>query len=107
MKAPLGGILGIRQFPLKVKSDTPVKLTVVVTLAPRGKSKPTVKLSFAPTSLAAGRTVTIRPRLSVAGVRTLARALNGKRKLTAAIDVTAEAQSSAPAVVTRKVSVSG
>jgi DNA-binding beta-propeller fold protein YncE len=101
------GILGIRQFPLKVKSDTPVKLTVVVTLAPRGKSKPVVELAQKPLSLAAGKTITIRPRLSVAGKRSLSRALKGKRRLTAAIDVTAEAQSSAPAVVTKKVSVTG
>ncbi len=99
------GILGIRQFPLKVKSDTPVRLTVVVTLMPRGKSKPAVKLAFSPTSLPAGRTVTVRPRLSVAGVRSLARALKGKRGLTAAVDVTAEATSSAPAVVVKRLSI--
>ena len=101
------GILGIRQFPLKVKSDTPVKLTVVVTLTPRGKSKPAVKLSLKPTSIAAGRTVTLRPRLSAAGVRSLAKALKGKRGLTASIDITGEAQSSAPAVITKKVSITG
>jgi len=101
------GILGIRQFPLKVKSDTPVKLTVVVTLAPRGKSKPVVKLSFPSISLAAGKTVTVRPRLSVAGGRSLKKALKGKRGLTASLSVTGEAESSAPAVVTKKLSVTG
>ena len=84
-----------------------MKLTVVVTLSPRGKSKPAVKLSFPPTSLAAGRTVTLRPRLSVAGVRSLAKALKGKRALTAVVDVTAEATSSAPAVVVKRLSVTG
>ena len=84
-----------------------MRLTVVVTLTPRGKSKPAVKLAFSPTSLPAGRTVTIRPRLSVAGVRSLAKALKGKRGLTAAVDVTAEATSSAPAVVVKRLSITG
>jgi hypothetical protein len=79
----------------------------VVTLTPRGKSKPAVKLALAPQTLPAGNTVTVRPRLSVAGVRSLARALKGKRALTARIQVTATTTDTPPTVVTRTVNVTG
>ena len=102
------GVLAIRQFPLRVRSDTPVKLSVVVTLRPRsGKSRPVVRLAFAPVSLPAGLTVTVRPRLSVAGVRRLARALKGRRGLVADVIATAEPSAGAPRVVTRRVLVTG
>lgn len=101
------GILGIRQFPMRVLCDMRCKITAVVTLTPRGKSKPAVKLAFTPQTLPAGNTVTIRPRLGVAGVRSLAKALKGKRALTATIQVTATTTDTAPTVVTRRVSVTG
>lgn len=101
------GILGIRQFPLRVRCDVRCKVTAVVTLSPRGKSKPAVKLSFTPQTLPAGSTATVRPRLSVAQVRTLARALKGKRALTANVQVTATTTDTPPRVVTRRVNVTG
>ncbi|MBE2315195.1 SMP-30/gluconolactonase/LRE family protein [Solirubrobacter sp. CPCC 204708] len=101
------GILGIRQFPLRVRCDVRCRLTAVVTLTPRGKKSPAVKLAFTPQTLPAGNTVTIRPRLSVAGVRSLARALKGKRALTATVQVTASTEDSSPTTVTRRVSISG
>jgi len=104
----LTGLLAIRQFPLKVRSDTPVRLSVEVSLRPRaGKSRPSVRLAFPPISLEAGKTVTVRPRLSVAGVRQLARALKGRRGLVADVVVTASTEDSAPTVVTRKLNVNG
>lgn len=101
------GILGVRQLPLRVRCDVRCRLTAVVTLTPRGKRTPAVKLSLAPQTLPAGNTVTVRPRLSVAGVRTLARALKGKRALTANVQVTATTTDTPPAVVTKKISVTG
>jgi streptogramin lyase len=102
------GVLAIRQFPLKVRSDTPVRLSVVVSLKPRsGTSRPSVRLSFSPVSLGAGRTVTLRPRLSVAGVRRLAKALRGRRGLVADVAVTATPDSGAPTIVTKRLSVTG
>jgi streptogramin lyase len=100
------GILGIRQFPLRINCDSPCRLSVVVKLAPRsGKKRPGVRLSFTPQSLPAGRSVTVRPRLSTAGVRTLARALKGRRALVADVTVTATTPHSAPTVVTKRVNV--
>lgn len=101
------GIFAIRQFPLRVRCDVRCRATVVVTLTPRGKKKPAVKLAFTPQTLPAGNTVTLRPRLSVAGLRTLARALKGKRTLTAVIQVTGSTEDSSPTTVTRRVSVTG
>jgi DNA-binding beta-propeller fold protein YncE len=102
------GLLAIRQFPLKVRADTPVRLAIEATLRPRsGKSRPTVRLSFSPISLPAGKTVTVRPRLSVAGVRRLAKALKGKRGLVAEYAVTASTEDSAPTLITRRLNVNG
>ena len=103
----LTGLLAVRQFPLRVRCDVRCRVAVVVKLTPRGKKKPTVTLAFSPQSLPAGNTVTVRPRLSVAGVRSLARALKGKRALTADVQVTASTTDSAPTVVTRRVNVTG
>ena len=65
----------IRQLPLRVSSDLPAKISIQVTLKPRsGKRRPSVRMSFSPQNLPAGKTVTYRPRLSTAGVRTLRRA---------------------------------
>ena len=64
-------------------------------------------LRFSPQSLPAGKTVTVRPRLSVAGVRSLPRALKGKRGLTADVQVTASTADSSPTTVTRRVNVTG
>jgi DNA-binding beta-propeller fold protein YncE len=97
-------ILGIRQFPLKVNSDTPVKLAVTVTLKPRSGSKRAVKLTLSQ-SLAAGKTVTVRPRLSAAGAAALKRALGRKRGLTADVSVTATPADGPAAVFTKRVSV--
>ncbi len=102
------GILAIRQFPLRVNCDTPCKLAVVVKLSPKsGKKKPAVALSFTPQSLPAGKTVTVRPRLSVSGLHALAKALKGKRALVADVTVTATTPDSAPTVVTKRVNVTG
>ncbi len=97
-------ILGIRQFPLKVNSDTPVKLTVMVTLKPRSGSKRSVKLTLSQ-SLAAGKTVTVRPRLSASGAAALKRALGRKRGLTADVSVTATPSDGPAAVFTQRVNV--
>jgi hypothetical protein len=51
--------------------------------------------------------VTVRPRLSVAGLRSLARALKGKRGLTADVQVTASTEDSSPTTVTRRVNITG
>ncbi|MDA0180678.1 NHL repeat-containing protein [Solirubrobacter phytolaccae] len=101
------GILGVRQFPLRVRCDVRCRITAVVTLTPRGKKKPAVKLAFTPQTLPAGNTVTVRPRLSQAGVRSLARALKGKRALTADVQVTATTTDTSPRVVTRRINVTG
>jgi hypothetical protein len=92
---------------MRVRCDVRCRITAVVTLAPRGKAKPAVKLAFTPQTLPAGNTVTVRPRLSVAGVRSLARALKGKRALTANVQLTATTTDTPPAVVTRKLDVTG
>ena len=74
------GILAIRQLPLRISSDLPAKIAIRVTLTPRsGKRRPDVRMTFSPQNLPAGRTVTYRPRLSAAGVRTLRRALGSRR----------------------------
>jgi len=101
------GIFAARQFPLRVRCDVRCRLTAVVTLTPRGKKTPAVKLAFTPQTLPAGNTVTVRPRLSVAGLRSLARALKGKRGLTADVQVTASTEDSSPTTVTRRVNVTG
>ncbi len=102
------GILAIRQFPLRVSSDLPAKIAVTVTLKPRaGKRRPAVKLAFAAQQVAAGRTVTLRPRLSAAGVRTLRRALGSRRGLVAEVRVVATNADSSPGVVTQRLNVSG
>jgi hypothetical protein len=49
--------------------------------------------------------VTIRPRLAVAGVRTLARALRGRRGLVAEVRVKATTRHSPPTTVTQRVEV--
>jgi DNA-binding beta-propeller fold protein YncE len=90
-------ILGIRQFPLRVNVDTPAKLAVTITLKPRSGSKRSVKLTLSQ-SLAAGKTVTVRPRLSAAGAAALRRVLRKKRGLTADVRVTAT-PSDGPAAV--------
>jgi sugar lactone lactonase YvrE len=99
-------ILGIRQFPLRVNSDTPVRLSVTVTLKPRSGSKRSVKLTLSQ-SLAAGKTVTVRPRLSASGARTLKRALGRKRGLTADVRVTATPSDGPVATFTKRVNVTG
>jgi DNA-binding beta-propeller fold protein YncE len=99
------GILGIRQFPVRVRCDLPCRASVAVTLRPRsGRSRPGVTIRAA-SSLPAGRTVTIRPRLAVAGVRTLARALRGRRGLVAEVRVKATTRHSPPTTVTQRVEV--
>jgi tripartite motif-containing protein 71 len=101
-------ILSIRQFPLKIRSDLPCRIAVEVKLSPRsGKRPKPVTLSFPAQSLPAGRTVTVRPRLSVAGVRALAKQLKGKRGLYADVKVTASTDASAPAVIENRVKVTG
>ena len=102
------GIFAIRQFPLKINCDSPCKVSIVVKLTPKaGKKKPSVALSFSPQSLPAGKTITVRPRLSVAALHKLTKAMKGKRALVADVQVTAEAAHSAPAVVTRRLNVTG
>jgi sugar lactone lactonase YvrE len=101
------GIFAVRQFPLRVNCDLPCKAAVTVTLKPRsGKKRPSVSLR-ATQSLPAGKTVTVRPRLSAAGVRTLTRAMKSRRALVADVRVTATTSDSAPTVVTRRVNVTG
>jgi len=99
-------ILGIRQFPLRINSDTPVKLGVTVTLKPRSGSKRSVKLTLSQ-SLAAGKTVTVRPRLSATGAAALKRALHKKRGLTADLRVTATPSDGPVAVFTKRLNVTG
>ena len=80
----------------------------MVKLKPRsGSRRPSVALSFTPQALPAGKTVTVRPRLSAAGVRTLRRALGSRRGLVADVRVTATTTDSAPTVVTRWLNVTG
>lgn len=99
------GILGIRQFPVRVRCDLPCRAAVAVTLKPRsGRSRASVTFR-ASRSLPAGKTLTIRPRLSVAGVRRLARALRGRQGLVAQVRVTATTRHSPPTTVTRRVGV--
>jgi hypothetical protein len=97
-------ILGIRQFPLRVKADTPVKLAVTVTLKPRSGSKRSVKLTLSQ-PLSAGKTETVRPRLCAFGAAALKRALGKKRGLTAAVRVTATPSDGPAAVFTKRVNV--
>ena len=76
-------------------------------LTPRaGKKKPSVTLRLTQ-SLPAGKTVTVRPRLSSAGVRTLKRAMGSRRGLVAAVRVVATTTDSAPTAVTQRVNVTG
>ena len=90
-----------------MRCDLPCRVSVSVTLAPRsGRSRPSVTLR-ASASLPAGKTVTVRPRLSVAGVRRLARALRGRRGLVADVRVTATTSDSPPASVARRLNVTG
>ncbi len=99
------GILGIRQFPVRVRCDLPCRASVAVTLRPRsGRSRPSVTLRAA-SSLPAGKTKTIRPRLSSGGARVLARTLRGRRGLVAEVRVTATTRHSPPTTVSRRVSV--
>jgi hypothetical protein len=102
------GILAIRQLPLRVSSDLPAKISIQVTLKPRaGKRRPSVRMSFSPQNLPAGKTVTYRPRLSAAGVRTLRRALGSRRGLVAEIRVVATNADSSDGVVTQRINVTG
>jgi hypothetical protein len=57
--------------------------------------------------LPAGKTVTLRPRLSVASLHKLVSALKGRRGLVADVRVTATTSDSAPAVSTRRFDVTG
>jgi DNA-binding beta-propeller fold protein YncE len=103
-----GGIFAIRQFPLRVSCDLPCKVAVVAKLKPRsGKKRPSVAMRFSVQSLPAGKTVTVRPRLSTAGLRTLKRAMGSRRGLVIDLRVTATTTDSAPTVVTRRVNVTG
>jgi hypothetical protein len=99
-------ILGIRQFPLRVNADTPVKVAVTVTLKPRSGSKRSVKLTLSQ-SIAAGKTVTLRPRLSASGAATLRRALGGRRGLVADVRVTATPSDGPPATFAERMNVTG
>ena len=102
------GILAIRQLPLRVSSDLPARVSIQVTLKPRsGKRRPTVRMTFSPQNLPAGKTVTYRPRLSAAGVRTLRRALGPRRGLVAEIRVVATNADSSDGVVTQRMNVTG
>jgi hypothetical protein len=58
-------------------------------------------------SLPAGKTVTLRPRLSSAGVKTLKRAMGSRRGLVAEVRVVATTTDSAPTAVTQRVNVTG
>ena len=64
-------------------------------------------MSFSPQNLPAGKTVTYRPRLSTAGVRTLRRALGSRRGLVAEIRVVATNADSSDGVVTQRINVTG
>jgi hypothetical protein len=102
------GILAVRQFPLRVSCDLPCKVAVVAKIKPRsGKSRPTATLRFTPRSLPAGKTVTVRPRLRVADVRRLKRAMGSRRGLVVDLRVTATTSDSEPTVVRRRVNVTG
>jgi hypothetical protein len=98
------GILAIRQFPLRVNTDLPCKLSIVVTLTPRSGKKVSVSARLTQ-SLAAGKTITVRPRVSAADVRRIKRVLKGRRGLVASVRVTATNEDSAPTVITRRVNV--
>jgi DNA-binding beta-propeller fold protein YncE len=100
-------LFAIRQFPLRVSCDLPCKVAVTVALKPRsGKKRPTVTLRLTQ-SLPAGKTVTVRPRLSTAGVRTLKRAMGSRRGLVAEVRVVATTTDSAPTAVTQRLNVTG
>ncbi len=101
------GLFAIRQFPLRVSCDLPCKVAVSVKLTPRGgKKRPSVTLR-ATQSLPAGKTVTVRPRLSSSGVQTLKRAMGSRRGLVAAVRVVATTSDSAPTAVTQRLNVTG
>ncbi len=88
--------------------DLPCKVAVVVKLtAALRQEAPDGDAAFTPQSLPAGKTVTVRPRLSAPGVRTLKRAMGSRRGLVADVRVTATTTDSAPTVVTRRVNVTG
>jgi len=102
------GILSIRQFPLRVRCDLPCKVAIDAKLRPRsGSRRPNVSLSFKPTTLPAGKTVTLRPRLSASGAATLRRALRGRRALVADVRVTATTTDSPRATERRRINVTG
>jgi tripartite motif-containing protein 71 len=98
------GILAIRQFPVRVSCDLPCRVNVTVELTTRAgkRARATLKASQ---SLPAGKTVTIRPRLSPAAARRLARALGRGKRMLAEVRVTATTADSAPAATTRRVAV--
>jgi DNA-binding beta-propeller fold protein YncE len=100
------GILGIRQFPLRVNTDLPCKISVVVTLTPRSGKKTSASARLTQ-SLPAGKTLTVRPRFSAASVSQIKRVLKGRRGLVATVRVTAKNADAAPTVVTKRVQVTG
>jgi hypothetical protein len=106
------GLLSSRVLPLRVSCDRRCRLTVSASVRVRGAAKKgskrpaRAKLRFAGQTLPAGDYRVVRPKLSIADKRRLARALGKRKGLVATVQLTAVASDSAPSIETRRFLVS-
>jgi tripartite motif-containing protein 71 len=102
------GLLTRRVLPLRVGCDTACTLTAAGTLTsrtppPKGHAAVVAALGAQTLTLRAGQTAIVRLALSRTGVARLRRALQGRRGLTALVQVRATATVGAPSILTSRV----
>jgi hypothetical protein len=98
-----------RSLPLRVGCDTSCALAATATFTPaarpRHHHKPVVVTARAKLELKAGATAIVRFKLSRTQAARLARALHGRRSLTADVELTATADVGAPTTVSKRLRV--
>jgi hypothetical protein len=102
------GLVSTRTLPLRVGCDTGCTITATATATPaaappRKHRRVTVTLATVTLTLGAGDTKIVRPTLSKANAKRLARALRGRRALEVNVQIAAKATTGEPSAVTKRV----
>ena len=101
------GLVSTRTLPLRVGCDTGCTITATATATPaaappRKHRRVTVTLATVKLTLGAGDTKIVRPTLSKASAKRLAKALRGRRALEVDVQIAAQATTGEPSAVTKR-----
>jgi DNA-binding beta-propeller fold protein YncE len=104
------GVLAARGVPVRVGCDTRCSVTATATLTPaaappRRKKRVVVTLRAAKSDVPAGESAILRPVLTSKQAASLRKALRGRRRLVAEVQVVATAAVGAPTTLTQRLAV--